>query len=377
MLRSRPSLFVSLLGSFLLVVGLPSVAWGGPGGGGTPIVCNVNEDGTQDLAFSGSSSDRVNVIQNGASASQTFPPNGGGVWGLEACEQIGSAGLIAEGTGGAAANFVRVQPVDATGAFTGGPSFVPRGGGAWTLVGTADVDGDGFQDLVFDGVDGTAGEPFGKIEIAVGSNAGSTIFVGLAGGTWTFAGKGDVDADGDEDIVYESDDGNSLRIDLSNGTSVPAKNVRSSSGLELTAIGDVTGDGKADLILNGASSAKIQQVDGATFVDSIFRANGGGSLTPSLLADTNNDGTKDIIFVGASSSRIDEMSPTSLSVGTSAFVSNANFDPVLTGDFDGDGNEDIAGENATGVRFTLLNGSSVKSRPSAIANGGGAFALVD
>lgn len=366
--------------------GPPSALAGPPPSPGTPVACNVNDDMTQDLAFSGATTNRVNLILNGASSSQGFFPNGGGTWELMACQKVGSAGLISQGSAGlisqgmlgVAANFVRIQTLNAAGNAVVSTTFVGRGGGAWSFVGTADVDGDGLQDLLFDGVNGTPGAPFGRITFVVGPNARTNTFINLAGGFWGFIGKGDADADGDEDVFYISSNANFLRIDISNGTSIPTSRFLSLAGgiFTVKAIGDMTGDDKADLLLDSSSGAKIQQLDGGTALGSIFRPNGGGTLVPTFIADTDGNRGGDVIFVGATQSRIDILNNAGLGFVRSGFVQNQGFTPVMTGDFDGDGNEDIVGESAGGIQFTLLSGSTAKRKPAAIPNGGGTLALV-
>ncbi len=357
--------FICAVLAFAFVWAMPAVA--GPGGGPALLACDFNEDQTRDLAFGGvpttsqADFDKTTIIVAGAkSGTDGFFSTGGGSWGLEFCGQFGSAGLVSQGVSGIAANFVRVQILNATGTAVASQTFSSRGGGSWDLVGTADVDGDGLQDLVFLGVDGTPAQPSAKVEIVVGLNVGNTIFIQTADGLFDYVGKGDADGDGDEDLFFESNDGNFFLIDLANGLAEPTKNVVSSGGFTIAAIGDLNGDGKADLVLDSITTVKLQALDGATFLSTLFRPNGGGTLVPLLVGDSDNNGAEDVFLVNATSpnsTRIDLMvSGGALALSSSGFIDTGSFIPSVLGDFDGDSKVDIAGQAPGATRLTLLDG---------------------
>lgn len=343
--------------------------------------CNYDIDETNDLAFRGDASNRTQVLYNASVQSTGFFGNGGGAWELRHCVRItprelpigplltlaGTAGLVSQGISGAAANFVRVERVDETAQVIHDTTYVGLGGGVWELVGTADIDGDGAQDLVFAGRDGTAAQPFGKVEVLFGQNAGETLYFGLGGGLWDYAGRGDVDADGDDDLFF-SQENIAIRISIIEDLAIDGQAFLPLGGgtYEISAIGDVTGDGKADLVLLAKpwfGTAKILELEDGVATNVLFRPTGEGTLVPRLLADTDANGAKDILFVGESVTRIDLMGNEGLELIDSGFVNNLGIPPVMTGDFDGDGRGDIASNRVgVGVLLTLLDGKQVKRR---------------
>ncbi len=388
-MRSLGSLFAVLSAAALVALGASSALAGSTPSDGDVFNCNYNDDETNDLAFGGDGSNRSNVIEDAGVTSTGFFGNGGNAWQIEGCARVvpgsttaggptGSGGLISEGVSGSAANFTRVEQLSSNGTVIENTVYGSLGGGSWDYAGSADVDGDGIDDLVYDGVGGTAGEPFYKVEILLGANAGTVIFGASGGGSFKYEGTGDVDADGDQDLFFVTTDGTVLRIDIYENAAIDSSTFTAlgDGSFEITAIGDVTGDDKADLVQNSAASAKIVQLEDGVTTGTLFTANGGNTLVPNLLADTEGNGGNDVIYVGDPSSRIDLMNEDSLGVESSAFLPNLGYDPVLTGDYDGDGDGDIAGESGVGVRFTLLNGASAEGRSLNIPNGGGTFDLV-
>lgn len=366
------------------VLGVAAAAIAGPTPTGV-VACDINDDGTKDLAFLGvtgseANFDKTTLIVAGAPGTNGLFATGGGVWQLQSCGRFGdgAAGLVSQGVSGSALNFVRVQVLNAAGTAVDSTVFAARGGGSWDYAGTADVDGDGLQDIIFQGVDGTAGQPFAKVSIVVGANAGTNIFIQTANGLFDYVGKGDTDDDGDEDLFFQSNDGNNFRIDLSNGTSPPVKNVKPSGGFSIAVIGDVNGDSKADMVLNNVSTAKLQELDGATFMASIFRPNGGGTLVPILSGDADNNGADDVFYNNTgspNSTRVDLMTQGSLALSSSGFIDTGSFLPSVVGDFDADSNDDLAGQAPGATRLTLLDG--VTATPGNFVNTNGNYKVVD
>jgi hypothetical protein len=366
-MRSIKFFAVPLLAVAFVLCGA-TAAIAGPVGGAL-LACNINDDDTRDLAYGGVAGtsqadfDLTTLIALGDVTGTGQVPTGGGVWDLVSCGRFGpsAAGMVSVGVSGTAANFVRVSTLNAAGDTIVASVFAPLGGGAWEYVGTADVDGDGLQDLILQGVDGTSGQPFAKVSIVVGANAPTTLYIGTANGLFDYVGKGDTDADGDEDLFFASNDGTYFRIDLADGTNPLQGNVKGAGGFSLAAIGDVNGDGKADMVLNSATTAKLQELDGATFMASIFRANGGGALVPILTGDTDDNGADDVLYNNSgspNSTRIDLMAFGSLALLSNGFIDTGSFLPTVVGDFDGDDKADLAGQAPGATRLTLLDGTT-------------------
>lgn len=368
-MRSFVTLAASLMAAAFVVFGATS-AIAGPSVGSL-VPCDINDDETKDLAYKGvpgtgeADFDKTTIIEAGAvpaNGTGTFA-TGGETWQLQTCGQFGSAGLVTKGVLGGATNFIRTQTLNAAGDSVVSTTFSGLGGGDWELAGTADLDGDGFQELVFQGVTGTGGQPFAKVDFIVGNNAPTTIFLQTADGTFRYAGKGDTDDDGDEDLFWQNTDGENFRIDLVDGTNAVVSDVKPSGGFDIALIADVTGDDKADMVLQGATTAKLQELDGSTYGREYFRANGGGALDPILAGDTDNNGVHDLVYINTgdlSSSRVDTMADAtgggSIGFIASGFINTGNFVPQAMGDFDGDLKADIAGQAPGGTRLYIMDG---------------------
>jgi len=253
----------------------------------------------------------------------------------------------------------------------------PRAG---TVV-VLDADGDGDPDLVFSSARG--------IETALYRNDGTGNFARIAG---SFApsvfpvsnlGAGDVDRDGDLDIVAAASDGtNSDQLFLNDGsgrfTAVapsPFQGQRcASTGL---ALGDVDGDGDLDVALANAYTLG----SGGPHVNQLYLGDGLGSFTevtathmPSLrhdsysvqLGDVDGDGDLDLVFGNSGKDTV------YLNDG-SGFFSDATaerMDPwtvatnqLILRDLDGDGDLDAA----------LAVGGFIPSRNLVLYNTHGVF----
>ena len=200
---------------------------------------------------------------------------------------------------------------------------------------------------------------------------------------------GDVDGDGKADLVFIGQNWNgaglNIRTKLSNGdgTWVHKYQVQGDgSGVHVypSHIGDVNGDGKADLIFvgqnwNGAGlniRTKFSNGDG-TWVHK-YQVQGDGSgvhVYPSHIGDVNGDGKTDLIFIGQNWNGAGLNIRTKLSNGDGTWThkyqvqgdgSGVHSYPSHVGDVNGDGKDDLVfvGQNWNGaglnIRTKLSNG---------------------
>ena len=155
-------------------------------------------------------------------------------------------------------------------------------------------------------------------------------------------------------------------------------------------MGDVNGDGKADIIGFGAAGVYYSLSTGSAFAAPVFAlanygtsAAAGGWSTfdtyPREVADVNGDGKADIIGFGAAGVYL------SLSTGAGftapVFVlanygtaaggwTSYNVYPRKMGDLNGDGKADIIGFGAAGVYYSLSTGAGFAAPVFALANYG-------
>lgn len=160
------------------------------------------------------------------------------------------------------------------------------------------------------------------------------------------------------------------------------------------ALGDVNGDGNADVVGFGGAGAYVSLSDGADFgaatrwVSNFGALASGGGWTnqntyPRTLADANGDGKLDVVGFGAAgvyvslSSGANFGSPSlwAKNYGTSSsaggWTSHEQY-PRLLADVNGDGKADVVGFGALGAYVALSNGTSFGTATRWAANYGAA-----
>jgi hypothetical protein len=168
--------------------------------------------------------------------------------------------------------------------------------------------------------------------------------------------QGDVDGDGTNDLITGTTFGAEPHVKVFNGKTLAVMQsfyayTQSFTGGVSVAAGDVNGDGNADIITGagpgGGPHVQVFNGTNAQLIDSFFAYNqnfkGGVHVAA---GDLNNDGKDDIITgAGASGgSHVKAFSGADQSTLLSFMAYNAQFTGgvnVATGDFNGDGNDDI------------------------------------
>ena len=192
---------------------------------------------------------------------------------------------------------------------------------------------------------------------------------------------GDVDGDGDLDLLTTISSQDRVRIDLNagNGTFGTSFFVSTANYPTSTTLGDVDGDGDLDMVVIVGSS-------GATAGVSIFTNNGSGSFTSTgtvlvgqpvndiALGDIDGDGDLDIATANFA---IQPAVNFLLNSGSGTFTTSANtlvmgngLNDVALGDVDNDGDLDLlAVANNPGQFYVRLNDGSGSFSGSAFVNG--------
>ena len=207
----------------------------------------------------------------------------------------------------------------------------------WQLAGMADVNGDGIVDLIFQNT--ATGQIYAffldgsgtAINLATGSGIKGSDY--LYGGTllgWRLAGTADVNGDGIPDLVFQNTatgqlyawmlDGSGASISFGLGRGIKGTGYLyggSLIGWQLTGIADVNGDGIPDLVFQNIATGQVYawMLDGTgASIDfttqSGIKSTGylyGGSLPGWRLAgisDVNGDGIPDLLFQNTSSGQV-------------------------------------------------------------------------
>ena len=242
----------------------------------------------------------------------------------------------------------------------------------------ADMDNDGDLDAL-----SLSQNINGGSAVSIQSNNGNGTFVtggAASGGNYpTGLAVADVDGDGDLDVLTSYGDGSSFNpgtvgIQLNNGSGSfsTGSSVRVGSFTLGLTTGDVDGDGDQDVVaINGGGLAGVCLNSGNGTFGSAVNVTLGGAVYNILLADIDSDGDLDLLT--ALGSRVGIHLNNGLGTfGVGTLVSMSSAKALTTADVDGDGDLDLLSTNGLTADVRLNNGSGVFSSGStvAVASGG-------
>lgn len=180
---------------------------------------------------------------------------------------------------------------------TGGDQFT--GGDSWVAVTEWGFDGDGFTDLavssqweakvsIVRGMGNATFTEHGQVEIC---NAGSCDITELH--------VADVDADGNPDVVASFAEGVSVVRGLGDGTFAPFE-LHAVPGADHVASGDIDNDGDLDLLVGSATTGALSLLLGdgtGEFADAMVFATPSNSVRSVAMVDLDEDGAKELVAV--------------------------------------------------------------------------------
>jgi hypothetical protein len=256
-------------------------------------------------------------------------------------------------------------------------------------VAIGDLDNDGRPDIVtadngtftFDGMGGSSGASNLTVllQAADGSfpNAGTVVSAGVPGDPAALV-IGDVNADGDRDLLVLSGQLATMKALLGDGSGAtfPASantNGGSSTGTSGLVVRDINADGRLDALVSdrGAAFVRVNLGDGAGIFGSGGTANfliDQGLPADLRLGDMDGDGLDDLITVSPFPGSIE----VGAGAGTGAFGAPVAFsvagDParLAVADFTGDGVLDVMTANQGATNVSLLRSAGTASLGSAL-----------
>lgn len=279
---------------------------------------------------------------------------------------------------GSTSSGVLIRLGNGDGTFASGTTYLNTGSSGVVQIKVADMNGDGIDDIITSRNNHTSGPEGLEILINNGdgtfSRTGNFNFGYTSNPGFSF---GDVDGDGDIDMVSGGQGISGYNVLLNNGNGTFITQATQNPGFSqsrVPVLGDMNGDGILDLVIgmnSGAVSVAFGNGNG-TFRDVTSYTSGNGTHRDVKLIDINDDGVLDVITAG--------------SVSTSIFLGNANgtlrAEQVLytgdstslsVGDFNDDGKIDIAYAGTSSFRISLNtgNGTFATSYTQAMPGGSG------
>jgi uncharacterized repeat protein (TIGR01451 family) len=228
----------------------------------------------------------------------------------------------------------------------GNPPVFPYGPFGFDIKAAGDFDGDGDDDVIAQQVNGNV--DMWVMNGSYTADAHNTIgpFASGALAGWEIKGTGDFNGDGKDDIIWQGADGTAAMW-LMDGTDVTFAGAvgpfNPGTTWEIKGVGDFDGDGKDDLVWqHDGGQAAMWLMDGTdtTFVGAVGPFNPGSSWEIKATGDLNDDGMSDIIWQGADGTIAEwQMNGTQTTFVGAIGMSAPGVD-LFTGDFNAGGEVD-------------------------------------
>jgi len=190
------------------------------------------------------------------------------------------------------------------------PWFATAASG-WALVATADMNGDGVPDLIFQNRS-TGGVSIWFMIGPSGLTIGSAPIIYTAAPNWQLATAADLNGDGVPDLIFENSITNQISIWFMqaggmNFSSAPII-ATAVSGWRLVATGDMNQDGVPDLLFQNQTSGQISiwfmRSGGLAYSSAPIVASPAAGWTLAGTRDFNGDGVPDYVFQNRSTGQV-------------------------------------------------------------------------
>ena len=381
------------------------------------VVRDLNGDGRSDLVWQNTASGDLGAwLMNGATLSSSIAngslPAGTAAIAIGDYNGDGYADVMSV----SAAN-VYLSLGSGSGGLASPVSVSTRPPAGWNLAGAGDVNGDGKADVVWHNIasgeiyywlmngasiaggQGASYLPVGSIALAVadfngdgrvdvlsttsqdtrvsimGANGvygAATVVTGRPSSAWNFAGAGDITGDGKADVVWHNLTSGELYYWVMDGTAIAGGQGLAylPQGAAALALADFNGDGRSDIVSTTAFDVRVSlaQANGAFAAPAVVasRPAAGWRFVDSVekdrvppKADINGDGRSDIGWIAPGNGGLLSwlmQGPTVLSQ-QSGMATAADAAPLAMADFDGDGRADLLSANASDVWVSPGNAS--------------------
>jgi len=264
-----------------------------------------------------------------------------------------------------------VYPMDGTTILAGEGYLRPVPDQRWQIAGIGDFDGDGKADILWR--NSQSGENYVYLMNGLSIvNEGSLRTV--ADQNWQVAGVGDFDGDGKDDILWRNAVTGENYLYPMVGLSIkPTEGFLrtvADTTWQIAGVGDFDGDGKADVMWRNSGSGQnyLYPMDGTSIkaTEGFVRTVADPAWEVKGVGDLDGDGKADIVWRNSSSGEnyVYPMDGTAIkpTEGYLRTVAGTSWQIVAVGDYDGDGKSDLLWRNAaTGENYLYpMDGTAIK-----------------
>lgn len=231
----------------------------------------------------------------------------------------------------------------------------------WTVGWIGDTNGDKFADVVW--VSGA------DVAVSMSTGAGfDTRAIGSRPTDYRPAGGGDIDGNGTFDLYWMRRDGRALAYWKMDAEKIVHSSVMVSMNTpwQVAHIGDLTGDGKADVVWSKPTELALTISFGGDSntvamparPQNLRMIGGGGARIASVAGDIDGDGRADLLFRGAAGSQLLYHLMDGVAVkDTAGVVLGSGWALLAQTDVTGDGRADVVWDNAGTLLLSTWDGS--------------------